>query len=64
MTDEVSSVAAPWAFNVVEGEEVDIGRLWGGSGLLGLTGIVCFELAAGDREAFGGFVVPGRVSLC
>jgi hypothetical protein len=63
-TDEVSSVAAPCAFNVVEGDDVEIGRLCGGSGLLDLAGMVCFELAAGEREAFGGLVVPGSVSLC
>ena len=27
MTEDVSRVAAPWAFSVVEGEEVDMGLL-------------------------------------
>ena len=27
MTEEVSRVAAPWAFSVVEGEDVEMGRL-------------------------------------
>lgn len=60
----MSSVAAPWAFSVVEGEEVDMGRLWAGSGLLGFVEVECLEDDAGEREAFGAFVEPEGVSLC
>ena len=34
MTEDVSRVAAPWALRVVEGEDVDIGLLCVGLGLV------------------------------
>jgi hypothetical protein len=63
-TEEVSRVAAPWAFSVVEGEDVDIGRLWDGRGLLGLVGAECFEEAAGERGAFGAPDEAESASFC
>lgn len=50
MTEEVSSVAAPWAFSVVEGEDVDIGRECEVRGLLVLEGVECLTEAVGDTE--------------
>jgi hypothetical protein len=48
MTEDVSSVAAPWLRRVVDGEEVDIGREEGG-GFPGLG--ACFD---GESVAAGG----------
>jgi hypothetical protein len=56
ITDEVSNVAAPCAFNVVEGEDVDIGRLWDDSDLLGLAEVECFEEPARAGVDLGAFV--------
>lgn len=43
ITDEVSNIAAPCAFNVVEGEEVEMGRLWVGCGLLDFSIAACLD---------------------
>ncbi len=63
-TEDVSRVAAPWAFNVVEGEDVDIGRLWVNGGLAVCDGVECFEVAVGDSEALGAIGDPGDGPLC
>lgn len=63
-TEDVSRVAAPWAFSVVEGEDVDIGRECGERGLLVLEGVECFEEVVGDTEWFGALVELDGVSFC
>ena len=64
MTEEVSSIAAPCALRVVEGEEVEIGRLWVGMDLFDADAVECFDDEAGDDVAFGGFCDEDNVSLC
>ena len=63
MTDEVSSVAAPWAFSVVEGEEVEIGLICVDLDFDDDAGeVACFE---GERAAFGdGAGLLGDGPLC
>ena len=56
ITEEVSRVAAPCAFSVVEGEDVDIGRLDGGGCLPEVVGVACFDAELGDIDAFEGVV--------
>lgn len=58
MTEDVSSVAAPWLRRVVEGEEVEMGRLEGG----GFPGLM--ECFVGESVAIGGLVDTDGVSLC
>lgn len=57
-------MAAPWALNVVEGEDVDIGRLCAGSDLVGLEGVECFVDVVGETVALGAVVELEVVSLC
>lgn len=63
-TEDVSSVAAPCAFSVVEGDDVEMARFCAGSGLLGLEVGECFEDEVSESEALGAFVEPELVSLC
>jgi len=52
ITDEVSRVAAPWAFSVVEGEDVEMGLIWVDFDFGDDVGeVACFR---GERFAFGG----------
>jgi len=64
MTEDVSRVAAPWAFSVVEGEEVDMGLLCVDFVLVVCEGVECFEAAAGESGALGGGGEAGDGPLC
>ena len=66
MTEDVSSVTAPCALSVVDGEEVDIRRLCVEPGLTDCdAGGACFDADAGDKEAFGATGEPDEVGpLC
>jgi len=57
-------MAAPWALNVVEGDDVDIGRLCAGRDLVGLEGVECFVDVIGETVALGAAVELEVVSLC
>lgn len=64
ITEEVSRVAAPWAFRVVEGEEVDMGRFGGVVVLVEFAEVECFEVEEGERVAFGVGVEVDKVLGC
>jgi hypothetical protein len=64
MTDDVSRVAAPCALSVVDGEDVDIGRLCEGLGLVDFDGAECFGDAVGERGVVGAFAELRGISLC
>ena len=57
-------MAAPCALSVVEGEDVDIGRLWVELGFVVCDDVVCFEFDGGDSEAFGATEDPEVGPLC
>lgn len=54
-TEDVSSVAAPCALSVVEGDEVEIGRLWDVCGVVDLELEVCLQDDVGGNAGFGGY---------
>lgn len=54
-TEDVSSVAAPCALRVVEGDEVEIGRLWEVCVVVGRDVDVCFEDEVGVIAGFVGY---------
>ena len=64
ITDDVSRVAAPWALRVVDGEDVDIGRLCVEPGFTLCAGVVCFDVDAGERVALGATEDPEVGPLC
>lgn len=51
----MSSVAAPCALRVVDGDDVEIGRLWDECVVVGRDGDVCFEDEAGVIAGFAGY---------
>lgn len=60
-TEDVSRVAAPWALRVVEGDEVDMGRLCDICVVVGLEVDECFDDETGMVADFGGvFDAAGR----
>lgn len=54
MTDDVSRVAALWARTAVEGDAVEMGRLWDEEACVDLEAVECFDDEEGEREDVGG----------
>ena len=64
MTEDVSRVAAPCALRVVDGEDVDIGRVWVEPVFSVCNGAECFDVDADDGEALDTTDDPGMGPLC
>lgn len=65
ITDDVSRVAAPCGWRVVEGEEVEIGRVdCFGGGLPDLGEAECLEEDVGRGDVFGVAEATAGVSVC
>jgi hypothetical protein len=63
-TEDVSSVAAPWALRVVEGDDVEMGRFWEVCVDVCLAVDVCFEDDAGVTAGFAGYFDASGSSGC